>query len=520
MDAALVVLDGWGLGSGAPERLLDGRPRPAGGRDAVAAADTPTVDRLVDTGAYATLDTDGRSVGLPEGQMGNSEVGHLTIGAGRVVEQPAARIDDAIAAGGLGDVPAVDAALDHAATNDGRLHVVGLLSDGGVHAYARHLHALVRAAAARDLPAVTHAVTDGRDTAPTSGVEHLRELATVADDAGTGHPATVTGRYYAMDRDGNWERTLAAYEAMVERRAPHAAESGVAPVEQSYERGDTDEFVEPTLVADRPAVADGDAVVVANFRADRARQLTRLLAGIDPPDAVAVETPDTHVTTMTEYDRTFELPVAVPSRDPEETLGEVVADHDRAQLRVAESEKYAHVTYFLNGGREVAFDGELRRIVDSPDVATYDERPAMSASEVTDTALAMIDAEDPDLLVVNYANPDMVGHTGSFDAAREAVAAVDAELGRLVSACREAGATTLVTADHGNAEDMGTPEAVHTAHTTNPVPAVLVPPTGTAAGRELGLRSGGLADVAPTLLSTMDVEPPVAMTGRSLVTRG
>ncbi len=518
MDAALVVLDGWGLGSEAPDRLLDGRERPAGGRDAVAAADTPAFDRLVAEGAYTTLDTDGRAVGLPEGQMGNSEVGHLTIGAGRVVDQPAARIDDAIAAGELGAIPAIDDALACAADNDGRVHVVGLLSDGGVHAYARHVHALVRVAAERDLPVVTHAVTDGRDTAPTSGVEHLQELARVADDAGTGHPATVTGRYYAMDRDGNWERTLGAYDAMVHRDASHVAPSGVAAVERSYERGDTDEFVEPTLVEGRPAVGDGDAVVVANFRADRARQLTQLLADADPPDAVDVDPPDVHVTTVTEYDRTFDLPVAVPPEDPEETLGEVVADAGRTQLRVAESEKYAHVTYFLNGGREVAFDGELRRIVDSPDVSTYDERPSMSAPGVTETAVSVIDAENPDLLVLNYANPDMVGHTGSFDAAREAVEAVDAEVRRLVSACRDAGATTLVTADHGNADDMGTPDAPHTAHTTNPVPAVLVPPEGTATERDVALRSGGLADVAPTLLSAIGLARPPAMTGRSLVT--
>ncbi len=516
MDAALVVLDGWGLGSDAPAHLLDGRERPEGGRDAVAAADTPAFDRLVSEGAYATLATDGRAVGLPEGQMGNSEVGHLTIGAGRVVEQPAARIDDAIAAGELGDVPAIDDALRYAADSDGRVHVVGLVSDGGVHAYARHAHALLQVCADRDLPAVTHAITDGRDTAPTSGVEHLRALAAVADEAGTGHPATVTGRYYAMDRDENWERTLAAYGAMVHREAPQVAPSGVAAVERSYERGDTDEFVEPTLVEGRPAIADGDAVVVANFRADRARQLTRLLAGI-APDAVDVAPPDVHVTTMTEYDRTFDLPVAVPPTDPVETLGEVVASAGRTQLRVAESEKYAHVTYFLNGGREVAFDGELRRIVDSPDVPTYDERPAMSAPRVTDTAREVIDVDDPDLLVLNYANPDMVGHTGSFEAARAAVEAVDAELARLVPACRAAGATVLVTADHGNAEDMGTPDAPHTAHTTNPVPAVLVPPGGTATERGIALRSGGLADVAPTLLSAMCLDRPATMTGRSLV---
>jgi 2,3-bisphosphoglycerate-independent phosphoglycerate mutase len=515
MDAALVILDGWGLGSEAPERLLDGRPRPTGGRDAVSAADTPTFDALVAEGAYGTLDTSGRSVGLPEGQMGNSEVGHLTVGAGRAVEQAAARIDDAVTTDELGAVDAIDAALGYAEAHDGRLHLLGLTSDGGVHADARHLHALVETAADRGVPAVTHAITDGRDTAPTSGVEHVRALAQVADDAGTGHVATVTGRYYAMDRDENWARTRRAYDAVVRRVADHEAATAVEAVEASYDRGDTDEFVEPTLVAGGPALADGDAVVVANFRADRARQLTRMLADIDPVWPFETDPPTTHVTTMTEYDRTFGLPVAFPPRDPDRTLGEVLAAHDRTQLRIAESEKYAHVTYFLNGGREVEFDGEIRRIVDSPAVSTYDQQPEMSAPEVTDTALSVVESEAPDAMVLNYANPDMVGHTGDFAAARAAVEAVDGELGRLVPALRAAGATVLVTADHGNAEDMGTPEAPHTAHTTNPVPAVLLDPEGpTPTGGRL--RQGGLADVAPTLLSVMGVAVPDPMTGSSL----
>jgi len=520
MDAALVVLDGWGLGAEAPARLLDGRSRPEGGRDAVAAAETPAFDRLVGAGAYATLDTAGRSVGLPNGQMGNSEVGHLTIGAGRVVEQPPTRIDDAIAADELGDVEAIDAAYEHAADRGGRVHLIGLVSDGGVHAFARHLHALVREAAARDVPAVTHAITDGRDTAPTDGVDHVRELARVAADAGTGHVATVSGRYYAMDRDANWERTRRAYDAIVNREADHHVPSATAAVERSYDRDDTDEFVDPTLVADRPAVRDGDSVVVSNFRADRARQLTRLLADVAPEWPFETTPPSVRVATMTEYDRGFDLPVAFPPRDPEDTLGEVVSVAARTQLRTAESEKYAHVTYFLNGGREVEFEGERRRIVSSPDVPTYDGQPAMSAPAVTDAARAVIADADPDLLVLNYANPDMVGHTGDFEAARAAVAAVDRELGRLVPACRAAGATVLVTADHGNADDMGTPDAPHTAHTTNPVPAIYLPPDGSAADRDLDLDlgRGDLTDVAPTLLSAMALDVPAAMTGRSLVT--
>jgi 2,3-bisphosphoglycerate-independent phosphoglycerate mutase len=504
MRAALVILDGWGLGS------------EEGGRDAVAAADTPTFDDARRRGAYGTLTTTGRTVGLPEGQMGNSEVGHLTIGAGRVVNQEYTRIEDAIEAGELDAVEAIDGAFEHADAHGGRVHLLGLVSDGGVHSDHEHLHALIRAAADRGVPAVTHAFTDGRDTSPTGGEGYLAELETVAAEAGTGGVATVSGRYYAMDRDQNWERTARAYDAIVNRDAEWVAPSAVDAVQRSYERGDTDEFVEPTLVEDRPALADGDAVVFCNFRADRARQLTRMLAGIEPEWPVETDPPDAHVVTMTEYDATFDLPVAFPPHQPEDTLGEVVSAAGLTQFRTAESEKYAHVTYFLNGGREVEFEGERRNIVPSPDVPTYDETPAMSAVELTDQTIDAVETDDPDVLVLNYANPDMVGHTGDFDAAVAAVEAVDGQLGRLLDALRAAGAHVVVTADHGNADDMGTREEPHTAHTYNPVPFVYLAPDGTDGGKRV--RDGGtLADVAPTLLALLGVERPAAMTGEDLL---
>ena len=514
MDVGLVILDGWGL-----------NPDPE--RDAVAAADTPTMDRYREQGAYGTLETHGRRVGLPEGQMGNSEVGHLAIGAGRVVTQESARVTDAIRVwregGGeteagdppLDENPAIREVIEYATDSGGRVHLLGLISDGGVHAYQDHVHALVDLVSDAGLEPVVHAFTDGRDTAPESGVDFLADLERHVGDAG-GRVATVTGRYYAMDRDENWERTGRAYRAIVDRETAHVAPDAVAAVEAAYDRGETDEFVEPTLVEGGAALDEDDAAVFCNFRADRARQLTRMLADIEPDWEFPTDPPPVALVTMTEYDRTFDLPVAFPPNAPEDTLGEVLAEAGRTQLRLAETEKYAHVTYFLNGGREVEFPGEIREIVESPDVPTYDRQPAMSAPEVTDRAIAVIEREDPDAAVVNYANADMVGHTGDFEAAVAAVEAVDAQLARLVDAMQAAAAHVLVTADHGNADEMGTPEAPHTAHTTNPVPLVYLAPDGTDGGRRV--REGGtLADVAPTMLGLMGLTRPPAMTGESLL---
>jgi len=517
MDAALVILDGWGL---------DGSER-----NAVSTADTPTFDRLFDTGAAGVLDVSGRRVGLPDGQMGNSEVGHLNIGAGRVVTQPLARIDDAIDRDGTDADTADDAvddgsffendalcgAVDHVAETGGRLHVMGLVSTGGVHSHQRHLHALIELAARNDVAAVTHAFTDGRDTAPTDGVDFLDELTAVADEHGTGDVATVTGRYYAMDRDGNWDRTKRAYDAIVNREADHVESTAVDAIEAAYDRDETDEFVEPTLIEGGAEIRDGDAIVFANFRADRARQLVRLLAGVDPEWSFSLDQPDTHLVTMTAYDERFDFPVAFPPVELTDTLGEVLSKAGKTQLRIAESEKYAHVTYFLNGGREVEFEGEHRHIVESPDVPTYDHKPEMSAAAVTDAAIEHIEAENPDVLVLNYANPDMVGHTGDFDAAVEAVEAVDATLARLVDAIHDADGHALVTADHGNAESMGDSDDPHTAHTRNEVPFIYAAPGADPSGGRRVRDGGSLCDVAPTLLELVGVEKPAAMTGESLL---
>ncbi|MFB6151946.1 MAG: 2,3-bisphosphoglycerate-independent phosphoglycerate mutase [Haloarculaceae archaeon] len=518
METALVILDGWAFN---PDEDA---------RDAVEAADTPNFDAFWEAGATNTLVTSGRRVGLPEGQMGNSEVGHLNIGAGRVVKQESARVSDSIARwrgteapedlvgdGALDENEAVLSAFDYAEAHDGQVHFMGLVSDGGVHSYQSHLHALIELAAENGVDAVTHAFTDGRDTSPTGGEDYLAELQAHVDEQGTGEIATVSGRYYAMDRDQNWERTRRAYDAIVNRDAEYAAETAVDAATESYERDDTDEFIEPTLVEGGDALEDGDAVVFFNFRSDRARQLTRMLADIEPEAWGAdTEPPETRVVTMTEYDETFDLPTAFPPILPEDTFGEVVSETGHTQLRLAETEKYAHVTYFLNGGREVEFEGEIREIIESPDVPTYDEQPEMSAPEVADTAIEVIERDDPDTMVLNFANPDMVGHTGDFDAAVAAVEAVDEQLGRVVEAVQAAGGHVVVTADHGNADDMGTVEEPHTAHTTNPVPVVYLAPDGTDGGH--AVRDGGaLEDLAPTLLALMDVEKPEAMTGENLL---
>jgi len=503
MRGALIVLDGWGLGD-------------HDHRDAVRAADTPTFDRLRDTGAFGTLQTHSRAVGLPDGQMGNSEVGHLNIGGGRVVKQSYTRIADSIDDGSFRENEALNSAFDYAADHDGRVHFMGLVSDGGVHSDLSHLDALIELAGDRGVEAVTHAFTDGRDTAPKSGAGYLGEVEELVAEYGTGDVATVSGRYHAMDRDQNWERTNRSYDAVVNREAEHTADSAVDAVEASYVRGDTDEFIEPTLVADQPALDDGDAVIFFNFRADRARQLVRMLADIDPVWEVETHPPDIRLVTMTQYDKTFDLPVAYPPQQPENTLGEIVSDAGLTQLRLAESEKYAHVTYFLNGGREVKFDGERREIVKSPDVPTYDLQPEMHAEKVTDTAVSVIESDDPDLLVCNYANPDMVGHTGDYDAAITAVEAVDEQLGRLVEAIQDAGGHAVITADHGNADDMGTADDPHTAHTFNPAPVIYLTPDGDDGGRTV--REGGaLCDLAPTLLAVMDLDPSAEMTGESLL---
>jgi 2,3-bisphosphoglycerate-independent phosphoglycerate mutase len=560
MDAALVILDGWGLRAESDQRT----------RNAIKSAETPTFDRVRNAGAFGQLDVTGRRVGLPEGQMGNSEVGHLNIGAGRVVKQAYTRINDAVSDGSFRENEALSRAFEHAEKTGGRVHFLGLVSAGGVHSDQKHLHALIEWAADSGVEAVTHAFTDGRDTDPKSGLGYLRELEEVIEENGTGAVATVSGRYYAMDRDTNWERTRKTYDAMVNRKAEYTAPSGISGVEAAYERGETDEFIEPTLVdsetprvaeserdrreqgevAEQPrgrtgrnvsreqggpalqdgnnaeqspagnhlALRDGDAAIFFNFRGDRGRQLTRMLKGIRPEWNLNTPAPEIELVAMTQYDKTFDVPAAFPPNQPEDTLGEVLSENGKTQLRIAESEKYAHVTYFLNGGREVEFDGEIREIVSSPSVPTYDLQPQMSAPEVTDRAISITEIEDPDVLVLNYANPDMVGHTGDFEAAVNAVEAVDSQLKRLLDSLTEHGAHALITADHGNADDMGTDEQPHTAHTYNPVPLIYLDPGGE--NNEYRIREGGsLCDLAPTLLKLIGIDVPAAMTGRSVLVR-
>jgi 2,3-bisphosphoglycerate-independent phosphoglycerate mutase len=503
MQIALVILDGWWLGD--HDR-----------RNAVQAASTPIFEHLSQNGAKGTLDVSGRRVGLPAGQMGNSEVGHLNIGAGRVVKQAYTRIEDAIDDGSFRTNAAINAVFNHAAATGDRVHFMGLLSDGGVHSEQGHLHALIEFAGNRDIDAITHVFTDGRDTDPKSSEQYLTTLEEVIDTHGTGDIATVSGRYYAMDRDKNWKRTRMCYDAIVNRTATHNTPTAVEAVTESYDRGDTDEFVEPTVIDNTPALADGDAVFVFNFRPDRVRQLVRMLDDIHPVWSFETDPPAIELATMTEYDETFSLPVAFPPNEHDDTLGETIATAGLTQLRIAESEKYAHVTYFLNGGREGAFENEHREIIESPDVSTYDQQPSMSVDEVTDTAIEQINTNDPDVLIVNYANPDMVGHTGDFTATIEAVEAVDTQLGRLLETIYAVDGHVIVTADHGNADDMGTKANPQTAHTTNPVPVIYTGPDGT--DESAIIRDGGsLCDIAPTILEIISVEQPAAMTGSSLI---
>ncbi len=503
----LVVLDGWGES-----------PEPDG--NAIHQARTPVYRELLDRYPSSRLTTCGEAVGLPPGQMGNSEVGHMNLGAGRIVFQDLTRIDRAIAGDELGANAPLTTLLDSCAGGDRALHLVGLLSDGGVHSHQRHLHALVRLAARRGVRRLlVHAITDGRDTAPNGGVEYLAGLGRCLDDAGIGRIATVSGRYYAMDRDHRWDRTRRAYEAMT-RGIGHRATDAMAAVEGAYARGVGDEFVEPCVIttADGGPVGrlrDDDAVVFFNFRADRARQLTRALA-FDHFDGFERKSPPAlRVLTLTQYDATFGLPVVFPPQTFSGNLADVLAANGRTSLRLAETEKYAHVTYFFNCGEEQPPAGEDRILVPSPTVPTYDLQPAMSAAAITDHLVADIADRRHDVVICNFANADMVGHTGRLDATVAAVETLDGCLARILAAAREAEGTVILTADHGNAEQMWDAErnGPHTAHTTNPVPVVLAGPD-LDAGMPLG--DGTLRDVAPTMLGILGIAPPPEMTGRDL----
>ena len=471
----LVILDGWGCA-------------PPGPGNAVELASTPVFDRLWAECPHTTIKASGEAVGLPSGQMGNSEVGHLTIGSGRVLDQDLQRINRAIADGSFFENPALKAAFERG----GNVHLLGLVSCGGVHSHLEHLQALLRFAPERTW---IHAFTDGRDVSPHAAEQDLAELP--ADRV-----ATVAGRYYAMDRDRRWERTQKAFDAIVAGQGEHA-DDPVAAVRAGYERGITDEFVEPTVMDGRPRLGPDDAAIFFNFRPDRARQLTKLLldAGID-------------VTTMTRYSHELDTHVAFGEQQVDETLAEVLAEHGLRQLHAAETEKYAHVTYFFNGGREEEWAGEGRLLVQSPrDVGTYDKKPQMSAEEVAGRFCEELESGGYSFAVVNFANPDMVGHTGVIPAVVKAVETTDACLARVLETVERLGGVAIVTADHGNAEQMIDPVTgqIFTAHTTNPVPIILISDYRGA------LREGGsLRDVAPTALGLLGLPKPAQMTGEDL----
>lgn len=503
----LVILDGWGLGQ---------RPE----ADAIAQADTPNFDRIYREEPHSTLITFGEEVGLPEGQMGNSEVGHLNIGAGRVVYQNFARINKAIRDGELAKITALQDALTYAREKDRAVHLMGLVSDGGVHSHLNHLLRLSDIATeAGNTRVFIHAFTDGRDVAPTSGKGFLETVAQHIADQPT-EVATVTGRFYAMDRDTRWERIRLAYDALV-RGTGEKTRDILATVQSRYDDGETDEFLKPIIHTDASGnpvavIQEGDVVISFNFRTDRPRQITRALTQEDFPEQNMKCFSELRYLTMTQYDDKFrDVEVLFPPDDPKETMGEVVSKAGKTQVRIAETEKYAHVTFFFSGGQEDTFPGERRILIDSPrDVETYDEKPEMSAYEVTEAIIKDIKENAPDFICLNYANTDMVGHTGDWEAAKAAAAAVDECLGKLLEAAKTAGYHTIVIADHGNSDIMKNEDgSVHTAHTTNLVPVVYVGPR-----KDLRLREGGkLGDVAPTLLELMGVEAPAAMTGESLI---
>ena len=501
----LMILDGYGLNDSAHG-------------NAIAAAKKPNLDRIFDTYPHTRIDASGLAVGLPEGQMGNSEVGHLNIGAGRIVYQELTKITKAIQDGVFFDNIPLNNACDHVLATGGALHLYGLLSDGGVHSHFPHLQALVQLAKRRGVEKLfIHCFMDGRDVPPSSGIDYVTQLEDYLAAEGIGQVGVVSGRYYAMDRDKRWERVVQAYDALTLGEG-HRAANGVEAVKLAYERGETDEFILPTVCggADGGFINDGDSIIMFNFRPDRAREITRAFVDTEFDGFERKKAPQNlKYICMTQYDA--EMPnveVAFPPHRLENTLGEYISGLGLHQLRIAETEKYAHVTFFFNGGVEEANPLEDRILIPSPKVATYDMQPEMSALQVTDKVLEEIAADKYDLIILNFANPDMVGHTGVFDAAVAAVEALDGCVGRIVDAVLEAGGQILLTADHGNADQMLDEEDnVVTAHSTNQVPLVHI-----AAEPVCGFKEGvKLADIAPTMLKLMDLPVPAEMSGDCLI---
>jgi len=500
----LIILDGWGI-------------NPITQGNAIYHAHTPVMDRIISQYPHTTLGCAGKAVGLPEGQMGNSEVGHLNLGSGRVVYQDISRINKSIHDGDFFSNELLLSAIEHVQTYSSSLHIMGLLSDGGVHSHIDHLFALLTMAKEAGIKKVyVHAFLDGRDVPPRCAGEYILKTEQKIEELGIGKIATVSGRYYAMDRDNRWERIQLAYDALTQGigEMSHSAKDAVS---DAYERGENDEFVRPTIIRTngRPTatIQDNDAVIFSNFRPDRARELTKALTKQDFSGFERIITPKVYFVCMTLYDETFDLPIAFPDQPLENTLSEYLSRSGKKQLHIAETEKYAHVTFFFNGGVEKAYKNEDRVLIHSPLVATYDLKPEMSAYQVTDALVEKINSREYDVIIVNYANPDMVGHTGIFDAALKAVETVDECLGKVLEAVASQDGAALILADHGNCEQMIYYEdkSPHTAHTTNPVPLIIV------SNMNVDLREGIFADIAPTMLEILHLEVPPQMTGRSLL---
>ena len=505
---ALIILDGFGINKNKRGNAIE-------------AAKTPNLDRLYNSFPNSSINASGLHVGLPDGQMGNSEVGHTNIGAGRTVYQDFTRITKSIKDGDFFEKAEFLKAVENCKKNNSKLHLCGLLSDGGVHSHNTHLYALMKLAKGYDLEKVyIHCFFDGRDVPPDSSINYIKELEQKIKEINTGKIATVMGRYYAMDRDNRWDRIKLAYNAMVLGRGVYNYDNAVKAVEESYSREEFDEFVKPTVIQDNnkpvAVIEKNDSVVFFNFRPDRARQITRVFT---ERDFGSFEREkgffQLYYVCMTQYDKTFEnVEIAFKPQNLENTFGEYISRLGYKQLRIAETEKYAHVTFFFNGGIETVYEGEDRALIPSPKVATYDLKPRMSAYEVAEEAVKRINSHKYDVIVLNFANPDMVGHTGIFEAAVSAVETVDECLGRVMDAIIKQSGAAIITADHGNAEQMIDYETggAFTAHTTNPVPII-------AAGLgDIKLREGGrLADLAPTLLDIMGIEKPAEMTGKSLL---
>jgi 2,3-bisphosphoglycerate-independent phosphoglycerate mutase len=503
----LIIFDGWGY-----------REDKKG--NAVLAARTPNLDRLEKEYPWCFLKASGEAVGLPEGMMGNSEVGHLTIGAGRIVYQDLTRINISIKNGDFFKNPAFLNAISNIEANDSNLHLMGLVSYGGVHSCMKHLYALIKFAQEKGLKRVyVHVFLDGRDEPPKSAPGFIKELDTFCKEHGSPKIATVSGRYYSMDRDKRWDRTKLAYDAMTKGVAPYTAPNAETAVSEAYGRGETDEFVKPTVITGPEGepittIQDNDSVIFFNFRPDRARQLTWAFVKDNFDGFVREKRPKVYFVCMTEYDEDLDVPVAFPPIKLKNVLGEVLSKHGLIQLRIAETEKYAHVTYFLNGGEEKRYKGEDRCLIPSPKIPTYDLKPEMSAYEITDEVLRRIRSGKYDVIVLNFANMDMVGHTGIFEAAVKAVEAVDTCLGRIVESLKEKGGVALITADHGNAEQMINPETGEpfTAHTSNPVKCIYF-----GNGDVKALVNGKLCNIAPTILELLGIPKPEEMTGKSLL---